>query len=171
MSVKLEKERKWVVKFPASWEALSDMFDQLIDIKRISQTYLSPEGDEPSARVRKTIAGLVGDKEIKFDFNQKKPAGTGVHKEKEFEITKTQYEKHLKKCHPDKVEVQKTRFIFKYNDQIFELDVFKGPLKGLAILELELKDVDDAVELPPYLKVIGEVTKNKKYSNFALADK
>jgi len=71
----------------------------------------------------------------------------------------------------DKVEIQKTRFVFKFNDQVFELDVFKGPLKGLAILEIELEDMDDTVELPPFLKVIKEVTKDKKFNNFSLADK
>ena len=157
MVTKLESERKFIVKFPTSWASLSEMFDDLIDVKRISQTYLESEDGEPSARVRKTIEGLTGDTETVYHYNQKEFVESGVHKEKEHEITKSQYEKSLKKCHPKKVEVQKTRFVFKYNDQTFELDVFKGPLKGLAILEIELRDIDDTVELPPFLKVIKEM--------------
>jgi CYTH domain-containing protein len=172
MSTELEKERKFLVKFPTSWAALSEMFDGIVDVKRISQTYLEPEDDdEQSARVRKTVAGLVGDTEIVYHYNQKKPVESGVHKETEREITKAQYQKYLKKSLDGKVEIQKTRFVFNYNDQIFELDVFKGPLKGLAILEIELDDMDDTVELPPFLKVIKEVTKDKKFNNFSLADK
>lgn len=171
MGTKLEKERKFLVKFPTSWSALSEMFDGLVDVKRISQTYLEPKGDEPSARIRKTIAGLTGDTETVYHFNQKKPVESGVHEETEREITKAQYQKLLKKPHPNKVEIQKTRFVFKFEDQVFELDVFKGPLKGLAILEIELEDMDDTVELPSFLKVIKEVTNDKKFNNFSLADK
>lgn len=171
MGTNLEIERKFLVKFPSSWSALSDMFDELVDIKRISQTYLKPDGDKPSARIRKTIEGLTGDTDTVYHFNQKTPVETGVHKEKEFEIDKSEYTKLLKKSRPDKVTLDKTRFVFKYNEQIFELDVFKGPLKGLAILEIELKNKKDTVELPPFLKVIKEVTKEKKFNNFSLADK
>jgi CYTH domain-containing protein len=171
MSNKIESERKFLVKFPTSWSALSEMFDDLVDVKRISQTYLKSEEGEPSARIRKTVEGLTGDTDTIYHYNQKEFVETGVHKEKEHEITKSQYEKNLKNCHPKKVEVQKTRFVFKYNDQVFELDVFKGPLKGLAILEIELDDIDDTVELPPFLKVIKEVTKDKKYNNYNLASK
>lgn len=171
MATKLEKERKFLVKFPTSWSALSEMFDDLIDVKRISQTYLVPDKGEPAARVRKTVEGLTGDTETIFHYNKKKPVDTGVHEEEEYEITKGQYDKHLRKSNPDKAPVEKTRFVFKYNDQVFELDVFKGPLRGLAILEIELKDMNDTVELPPFLKIVKEVTKDKRFTNFALADK
>lgn len=172
MSVHLEIERKFLVKFPTSWSALSEMFDELVDVKRISQTYLEPEKeDAQAARVRKTVEGLTGETETVYHYNQKKPVDSGVHEETEREITKAQYQKYLKKPYVDKVSIEKTRFVFKYNDQVFELDVFKGPLKGLAILEIELEDKSDTVELPPFLKIIKEVTKDKRFTNFSLADK
>ena len=172
MPTKLEIERKFLVKFPTSWSALSEMFDGLIDVKRISQTYLEPEGKEPAARVRKTVEGLTGDTDTIYHFNKKKPTGdAGVHEETEHEISKAEYNRSLKKSDPKKVAVEKTRFVFKFNDQTFELDVFKGPLKGLAILEIELENKDETVELPEFLQVIKEVTDDKKFTNFALADK
>lgn len=171
MGKKLEKERKFLIKFPTSWSALSDIFDELVDIKRISQTYLKPEEGEQAARVRKTEEGLTGDTETVYHFNRKKPVDTGVHEEEEHEITKPQYEKYLKSAHPDKVPVEKTRFVFKYKGQVFELDVFKGKLKGLAIMEIELEDMDDEVELPPFLSIVKEVTKDKRFTNFHLASK
>ena len=170
MGTKLEKEKKFLVKFPTSWSALAEMFDDLIDVKRISQTYLKAEKGEQAARVRKTIEGLTGDTETIYHYNKKNPVETGVHEEEEYEITKSQYEKHLKNSNKDKTQVEKSRFVFKYNDQVFELDVFKGPLKGLAILEIELENIDDTVELPPFLKVIKEVTDDERFSNFRLAD-
>lgn len=171
MGTELEIERKFLVKFPISWENLAELFDGLKDVKRISQTYLEPEGKEPSARVRKTIEGLTGDTETVYHYNKKEYVQPGVHEETEHEITKSQYEKYLKQAHPDKVAVEKTRFVFKYRDQVFELDVFKGPLKGLVILEIELKKKNQPVELPPFLKVVKEVTKDKRFNNFSLADK
>lgn len=171
MVTQLEIERKFLVKFPTSWSSLAELFDDLVDVKRIQQTYLKAKGNEPSPRVRKTVEGLTGDTNTVYHYNQKKFVSEGVHEEKEHEISKKKYEEYLKESRPDKCEVSKTRFVFKYNDQLFELDVFKEHLKGLAILEIELKDKNDKVELPPFLKIIKEVTKDKKYNNFSLANK
>ena len=172
MGTKLEKEKKFLVKFPDSWSALAELFVGIIDVKRISQTYLVPEKGEPSARVRKTVKGLTGETETEYHYNQKTPTKeTGVHEEKEHKISEKAYNNYLKKAAPDKCEIDKTRFVFRWHDQDFELDLFKGHLKGLAIMELEMEDIDDTVELPPFLKVIKEVTKDKRFTNFSLADK
>jgi CYTH domain-containing protein len=172
MSTKLEIEKKFLVKSPTSWSDLAQLFDGIVDVWRISQTYLVPEKGEPAARIRKTVKGLTGDTDTVFHFNQKKPTeDTGVHEETEHRITDKQYQKSLKNADPEKCAVEKTRFVFKWHDQVFELDLFKGHLKGLAILEIELNDKDDKVELPGFLKVVKEVTSDKRFTNFALADK
>lgn len=172
MGTKLEIERKYLVRFPTSWSDLAELFDGIVDVKRISQTYLKAEPGEQAGRVRKTIEGLSGETDTVFHHNKKKPTGdTGVHEETESEISEAEYNKFLKKANPDKCAVEKTRFVFNWHDQVFELDLFKGHLKGLAILEIELEDKDDTVELPPFLKIIKEVTKDKKFTNFFLADK
>jgi CYTH domain-containing protein len=167
----LEIERKFLVKFPSSWSVLAELFDNLIDVKRISQTYLKPKDNEPCGRIRKTVQGLTGDTDTIYDYNIKKFIEHGVNEETEHEISKSKFDKYLKDSHPDKITLEKTRFVFKYNDQIFELDVFKGPLKGIAILEIELKDKKDKIELPPFLKIIKEVSNEKKWNNFELASK
>lgn len=171
MVTKLEKERKFLIKFPSSWSSLAELFEYLVDVKRITQTYLKAEPGEQAARVRKTVEGPAGETKTVYHFNQKKPVDTGVHEEKEHEISDKEYEKSLKNSNPSKCAVEKTRFVFDYHDQTFELDLFKGHLKGLAIMEIELEDMDDTVELPPFLKVVKEVTKDKRFSNFSLADK
>lgn len=171
MGTKLESERKFLIKFPTSWSALAELFDGIVDVKRISQTYLKAEPGEQAARVRKTIEGLSGDTETVYHYNQKKPVETGVHEETEREISQKKYEEYLKKANASKCSVEKTRFVFKWHDQVFELDLFKGHLKGLAILEIELDDIHDKVELPSFLPIIKEVTEDKRYTNFSLADK
>ncbi len=171
MVKKLEIEKKYLVKFPKSWTALSKIFDNLIDVKRISQTYLVPKGDEPAARVRETTEGLTGETTTVYHFNKKKKIDSGVHEEKEEEISKKEYDEFLKEADPNKVEIKKTRFVFDYKKQTFELDVFKDKLSGLAILEIELKEKGDKVDLPPFLKVIKDVSEDKKFNNFNLANK
>jgi len=172
MATKLEIEKKFLVKLPQSWSDLAEMFDDIVDVKRIIQQYLTPKNGEPASRVRKTVEGLEGQTKTVYHFNQKKPTGdTGTHEETEREISEKEYQKYLKNANPSKCAVEKTRFVFNWHDQVFELDLFKGHLKGLAILEIELDDKDDKVELPPFLRVIKEVTKDKRFTNFALADK
>lgn len=171
MVKKLEIEKKYLVKFPASWSALSEMFDDLVDVKRISQTYLKAESNEPAARVRKTVQGLTGDTETVYHYNKKNKISTGVHEELEKEINKSTYEKYLKDADPKKFSLEKTRFLFKFENQIFELDVFKKPLNGLAILEIELDSKKEKVKLPPFLKILKEVTEDSRYNNYNLANK
>lgn len=167
----IEAERKWLIKSPKSWALIADLFDNLIDVKRIEQTYLIPDENKQSARIRKTIEGLTGDTNVVYHYNIKNFIEKGVNKEFEKEISKKQYEKLLKNARPDQKEIAKTRFLFKYNNQIFELDLFKRDLNGLAILELELNNINDKVQLPPFLSIIKEVTGDKKYSNFTLASR
>ena len=51
----------------------------------------------------------------------------------------------------------------------FNLDIFEENLLGLAILEIEVKDMNENILLPPYLKVIKEITTDNFYyvSNLA----
>ena len=95
---KKEIERKFLIKFPTSWENLSELFEDLVDIKRIEQTYLKPKGDEPAARVRKTIEGLSNDLKTIYHYNKKKPIETAVEQELEKEITRKTVSTIFKRC-------------------------------------------------------------------------
>jgi len=167
---KLESERKFLVDSPKSWFDLSEIVDNLVDIKRITQTYLTPIKEGQVIRVRKTIEGLAGKTKTVYHFTQKELVSPGVNKEKEKKISKEKYENLLGKSNKDKVPIEKTRFVFRYYDQVFELDVFKGHLKGAAILEIELNDIEDQVKLPSFLTYLKEVTDDIRYANYNLAD-
>lgn len=69
--------------------------------------------------------------------------------------------------------IRKTRTCFTWENQYFELDSFKPPLLpefgGLGILEIELTTEQQEVKLPPFIKVVREITGDKKYSNHELA--
>ena len=166
---KLEIEKKFIVKFQ-SWNDVFQLLDDTTTIKRIEQIYLKSIKGDPAARIRKTVEGFKNKKNY-FDINQKKPAGTAANKEIEKKISEQEFDKLLKHKDSSKNFIKKTRIVFKFKDQTFELDVFKDYLQGLIILEIELKDKDQKVHLPPYLKVIKEVTEEDKFNNYHLSDK
>jgi len=165
----IEVERKYLVKFD-TWEQVFNLFDDVVTIKRIEQVYLKPlSKDSFAPRIRKTVEGFKN-KKTYFDINQKKPVGSIANKEKEKKISEEEYKKYLKHKDPTKNFVNKTRIVFKYKNQVFELDIFKDKLGGLAILEIELDDKKEKVDLPPYLKIIKDVSKDEKFNNFNLSD-
>lgn len=166
----IEIERKYLVNLPKKWQELNDLFDRLVDIKRITQVYLIPENGS-SARVRKTVEGFADNLKTVYHFNKKTHISPGVNEEEEFEISEREYNEMIEFKHDDQRKLNKVRYLFDYHDQLFELDIFSGPLAGLAILEIELKNENDVVELPAFLNISKEVTKEKKYSNFELASK
>jgi len=69
--------------------------------------------------------------------------------------------------------VEKVRYRFRLEGRLYELDEFKGALKGLVMLETEFDDPDEAERftLPEALKplVLDEVTENRNFTNHALA--
>ena len=73
MSFHLEKEKKFLIKLPTSWSVLASLFEYLVDVKRITQTYMVAKPGEQAARIRKTVEGPVGHTKTIFHFNQKQP--------------------------------------------------------------------------------------------------
>jgi adenylate cyclase len=59
--------------------------------------------------------------------------------------------------------IEKTRHVVPYGNLTWEIDVFAGENLGLIIAEVELKDVDQAVEMPDW--VGREVTAQPQYYN------
>ena len=59
--------------------------------------------------------------------------------------------------------IEKTRFLVPYGGLTWEIDVFSGDNLGLIIAEVELKDVDQPIELPSWIG--REVTAQPQYYN------
>lgn len=64
--------------------------------------------------------------------------------------------------------ITKTRHTFLYRGQLFEIDIYPN-WKSTAIMETELLSEDIAVEIPPFIKIIKEVTGIKAYSNASMS--
>ena len=64
--------------------------------------------------------------------------------------------------------VNKVRHTFPYRGHTFEIDVYPQWKKS-SIMEVELEDEKESVELPPFVKIVREVTGNKEYSNASMS--
>ncbi len=65
--------------------------------------------------------------------------------------------------------ISKSRTCFIWNEHYYELDTFNWPLKGLFILEAERHYPRQKIEIPPFVNVVKDVSKDPHYTNFHLA--
>ena len=156
----LEIEKRYLISSDNIEKILRNDF---IDFKSetLEQFYLIAT-IEKTLRYRKE-----GDRYIK---NSKKGNGL-VREELEEEVSKSEY-KRAKKERIGGI-IKKTRYSFTIDQYHFELDIFKGKLKGLRILEVEFKDIEEAnnFKMPAILQplIIKEITNETIYSNGALS--
>ena len=61
------------------------------------------------------------------------------------------------------------RKCFVWKNRYFELDTYIEPKLGMQILELEGVKEGDEVEMPPFIKVIEDITGNETYYNYQLS--
>ncbi len=151
---KIEIERKFLIEHPNT-----DFLEaqKLCKGAEIAQCYISlPK----PFRVRKR--GLDGD--YIYIRTEKKKISELVRTETERYITKEEYEKAIK----GRQVLYKTRYLYVYKNQYFEIDVFPF-WQDKALLEIELKAENEPYELPPFIKVIKEVTENSYYKNKQIA--
>lgn len=83
----------------------------------------------------------------------------------EYEIPIQDAEEMLTMC--EDAVIEKTRYLVKEGDHVFEVDEFYGNNEGLLIAELELESEDESFEKPDWLG--AEVTGNVRYYNSFLS--
>ncbi len=93
----------------------------------------------------------------------------GVSIEREEIITEREYHNFLVRRDTTLQVINKTRYCFDFDGQYCELDVFAGHRTGLVMLEIETAHEDMHASPPRYLPIVGDVTNDKKYSNYELA--
>lgn len=146
----LEIERKFLVT-DDSYRAMAFHSD------RIAQGYLCREGGN-SARVR-----VRGDKGY---ITIKGPSLDGglSRFEWEKEIPACEAWELIKLCHGGIID--KTRYLVRCGNHIFEVDEFYGDNEGLVVAEVELSCTDEPFERPAFLG--NEVTGDRRYYNSSL---
>lgn len=156
----LEIERKFLIEYPdiAELERLSNG-----DFSDISQTYLVGEkGSSERVRARTSNGKTV------YTHNTKIKLSAMKRIELEDEIDKAEYEKLLLRADPKCKTIEKVRYCVPYCGFEFEIDVFPF-WTDKAFMEVELPSEDTFTELPPFIKIIREVTEDNRYTNHALA--
>ena len=161
-----EIERKFLIRLPD--------FDTIPDlrIQEITQTYLTPlpSDPEPERRVRK----IAENGRIRWIYTEKRPIrgmGKIARQEEEWEISEAEYGEKLADA---MTRLTKTRYSFPFAGHTVEIDVYPheiggDALEGLAVMEIELESPDEAIEFPPFIRVIRELTGTREFSNKALA--
>ncbi len=123
------------------------------------QGYLSA-GADARCTVRVRVAG-----ERAF-LTVKGPAASGARDEYEYPVPRADAEEMLERlCAGGRVE--KLRYRVPFGGRTWEVDEFGGENAPLVVAEVELGDISDRVELPPW--VGPELTDDPRYTNAALA--
>lgn len=156
-----EIERKFLIEKPSE-----DDIKQLgcISKSNILQTYLTRKDENTERRVRQRGTKKDG---FSFYYTEKTEIGSGERHEVEDKISPSEYISYISEADTSLHQIAKERYCFLYENQYFEMDLYPFSDK-YAILEIELNDINEAIELPP-LNIIKEVTDDVMYRNNALA--
>lgn len=157
----LEIERKFLL-LPCRAKKLLHFYQIPYKKVRLEQYYVSTPAS-PYTRYRKK-----GD-----TFYQTIKSGEGmVREEKEFEVSQEEYEAHRSEA-LGRV-ITKERYTFEYQGDTYEMDLFKGTLKGLCYLEIEFPNEKSAhaYRLPEIFEkfLVTEVTYDNAFNNAALSN-
>ncbi len=158
MGINYEIERKFLVEFPDVAK---------LDVKRkisIVQTYLKRGSNGSQRRVR----SVEENGKVKYTYTEKVFITPVTREENEYEISEDEYRRLLEQERGDSPPIEKVRYCFEYNDQLFELDKYPFSDK-LAIMELELRSPDQKIDFPDNVNVLREVSGDSRYSNATLA--
>lgn len=155
----IEDERKYIV------EVTGDFPDDCIE-SEITQTYLK---GYPDAEERLRIRSW-GRKQV-FVHTTKKKTAENEELVTERQINQHLYEMMLPLADPERRTIHKMRHSFIWKGQYFEVDTFMDSLEGLTILETKGITKDEPLKLPPFLKIVRDITGNKDYYNYNLARK
>ena len=153
-----EIERKFLIEYPnISW------LEKNCKKLEIIQTYLnSNEDEEIRVRQRGDNGNYIYTQTIKRSISDIKRI------EIEKRLSKDEYLEHIMNADTSKHPIRKTRYCLVYKNQYFEIDIYPF-WKDKAITEIELNNENQEIEIPKQLKLIKEVTNDKRYKNSELA--
>ncbi len=88
--------------------------------------------------------------------------------EYEDEIDEKKYNELLERADSQRNVIVKKRICYNYKEQLFEIDLFSF-WNDRAVMEIEMDDENAVVEFPPDIKIIREITSDKRYTNASMA--
>lgn len=155
MSDDIEIEKKWLIREEDIPYNLSNA-----EIFEIEQTYIS---FSPEIRVRRINCG----QEYTFAVKTNLTSDGMIRDELEDSITEEEYNNLIKKKEGN--TIRKTRYQFLDGNYLVAIDIFSGELDGLAYMEIEFANKDEANKFQTPSWVIKDVTDDIRYKNGHLA--
>lgn len=157
----LEIERKFLIEYPdITWLEGIDG----IQIVKISQYYFDTDSER---KVRIRSWEECGS--IRYILTKKTRITDMTRIEEEYDISYEEYKNLLSAAQANKRKISKTRYRFPYAGRVVEVDIFPF-WNDKAIAEIELESEEERVILPPEIKVIKDVSRDRCYTNYNLAD-
>lgn len=150
-----EIEKKWLVN-PAQIPYDLEKAEKI----KIEQTYIN---FSPEIRVRKINDGAMYSFAVKTGLTE----DGLIRKEIDEEITEEEYNNMVKKQEGN--TIHKTRYQLLDGEYVLSIDIFSGDLEGLAYLEIEFKNKEEAEKYQTPDWVIKDVTADVRYKNGSLA--
>ena len=157
----LEIERKFLIEYP-DISALQQMDGYRV--RHIEQTYLQSGDGFAGGRIRR----ITEDGATTYVYTYKERLSDMTRREYERVLSEAEYLVLLKRKNPDTITIEKDRHIFKYDGLVYELDVYEF-WDDKAPLEAEVDSEDTPIPIPPCVKLIREVTSDRRYNNSQLA--
>lgn len=154
--VPIEAERKFLVEIVGELPECREL--------EITQTYLKEkDGLEPRVRKRQENGKYV------YFLTTKRFVSLNERVEIEREISKEEYEALLAEANPAKRPIHKRRQCFEWDNRYLELDTFLEPPRPHHLLEIEHVLMEDEISIPPFLKLLKEVTDDPEWYNANIA--
>lgn len=154
-----EIEHKYLIRYPEP-----QVLQCAERVYEIEQVYLNVVNTGVNRRIRKRSTS--NGKEF---FYTEKQHITDIRRiEIEKLISEEEFNELLLQRDMSRNVISKTRYLIRYREQLFELDVYPF-WTDRAVLELEVEDESQVVEIPPEISVICEITCDRRYTNASLA--
>ncbi len=150
------EERKYIVEVVGELPPTID--------SEIVQSYLVAD---PGSEVR--LRRRMWDGKIVNIHTMKKRTADGKQVETERQVSNALYDSLLAQADPYRRTIHKQRKSLIYKGQYFEIDTYLDALQGLCILETKGITPGEEVNIPPFIKVVKEISGNKDYYNYNLA--
>lgn len=157
----LEIERKFLIEYPDA-EALRAMPGYRV--KHISQTYLAADGGFIGGRIRR----IDEDGRVRYVYTYKQRLSDMTRREYERELSAEEYAELLTRKEKGTITIEKDRHVFGYAGLTYELDTYTF-WDDKATLEAEVESEDTPIPVPPCVRLIKEVTFDRRYNNSRLA--
>lgn len=159
-----EVERKYLIEYPNL-----DLLRKMPNCQEVEilQTYLNSGNGHDEVRVRQR--GINGNY-VFTRTTKRQTANPAKQIEVEERISRDKYIKALMDARPGFSSVRKTRFCVMQREtgQYLEIDIYPTSRRW-AILEVEFNSPHDKLVVPDFIRVIKEVTNDKRYRNVSIA--